>query len=53
MSNFVTPEQFAAANKANIETLLTLANTAFCCRHWKTAWPTPRPCWLPRTSRNW
>ncbi len=29
MSNFVTPEQFAAANKANIETLLTLANTAF------------------------
>ena len=29
MSNFVTPEQFAATNKANIETLLTLANTAF------------------------
>jgi phasin family protein len=29
MSNFVTPEQFAAANKANVETLLTLANTAF------------------------
>ena len=29
MSNFVTPEQFAAANKTNIETLLTLANTAF------------------------
>ncbi|HNB07330.1 MAG TPA: phasin family protein, partial [Thauera aminoaromatica] len=29
MSNFVTPEQFTAANKANIETLLTLANTAF------------------------
>ena len=29
MSNFVAPEQFAAANKANIETLLTLANTAF------------------------
>ncbi|AUM00771.1 granule-associated-like protein [Zoogloeaceae bacteirum Par-f-2] len=26
---FATPEQFAAANKANIETLLTLANTAF------------------------
>ena len=25
MSNFVTPEQFATANKANIETLLTLA----------------------------
>ncbi|HRP25584.1 phasin family protein [Thauera sp.] len=29
MSNFVAPEQFAAANKANIETMLTLANTAF------------------------
>lgn len=29
MSNFVTPEQFAAANKTNVETLLTLANTAF------------------------
>lgn len=29
MSNFATPEQFAAANKANIETLLTLANSAF------------------------
>ena len=29
MSNFVTPEQFTSANKANIETLLTLANTAF------------------------
>ena len=29
MSNFVTPEQFASANKANIETLLTVANTAF------------------------
>jgi phasin family protein len=29
MSNFVTPEQFTAANKANVETLLTLANTAF------------------------
>jgi len=26
---FATPEQFAAANKANIETMLTLANTAF------------------------
>ena len=26
---FATPEQFAATNKANIETLLTLANTAF------------------------
>ena len=26
---FTTPEQFAAANKTNIETLLTLANTAF------------------------
>lgn len=29
MSNFVTPEQFAAANKANVENLLTLANSAF------------------------
>ncbi len=27
--SFVTPEQFAAANKANIETALTIANTAF------------------------
>ncbi len=26
---FATPEQLASANKANIETLLTLANTAF------------------------
>ena len=65
MSNFVTPEQFAAANKANVETLLTLANTAFASAErlsalnlntarslWKTAWPTPRPCWLPRTFRN-
>lgn len=26
---FTTPEQFAAANKANVETMLTLANTAF------------------------
>ncbi|MBL8452582.1 MAG: phasin family protein, partial [Zoogloea sp.] len=24
-----TPEQIVAANKANVETLLTLANTAF------------------------
>ncbi len=24
MSNFVTPEQFAAANKTNVETLLTM-----------------------------
>ncbi|KAI5914495.1 phasin family protein [Thauera sp. 2A1] len=29
MTNFATPEQFAAANKANIENLLTLANSAF------------------------
>jgi phasin family protein len=29
MTVFATPEQFAAANKANIETLLTLANSAF------------------------
>jgi phasin family protein len=29
MSNYVTPEQFVAANKANIETMLTLANTTF------------------------
>ena len=29
MTNFATPEQFTAANKANIETLLTLANSAF------------------------
>ena len=29
MSNFVTPSSSTAANKANIETLLTLANTAF------------------------
>ncbi|CAH1745790.1 Granule-associated-like protein [Thauera humireducens] len=29
MSAFVTPEQFAATNKANVETLLTLANAAF------------------------
>lgn len=28
MSFFATPEQFAAANKASIESLLTLANTA-------------------------
>ncbi len=27
--SFATPEQFAAANKANVETLLTVANTAF------------------------
>ena len=26
---FATPEQFAAANKANVETLLTIANNAF------------------------
>ncbi len=26
---YTTPEQFAAANKAHVETLLTLANTAF------------------------
>ncbi len=26
---YTTPEQFAAANKANVETALTLANTAF------------------------
>ena len=26
---FVTPEQFSTANKANIETLLTIANSAF------------------------
>jgi phasin family protein len=26
---FATPEQFAAANKANVETLLSLANTSF------------------------
>lgn len=29
MSAFVTTEQFAATNKANVETLLTLANAAF------------------------
>ncbi|MDY0047771.1 MAG: phasin family protein [Thauera propionica] len=29
MSAFVTPEQFANTNKANVETLLTLANAAF------------------------
>ena len=29
MTAFNTPEQFAATNKANVETLLTLANTAF------------------------
>lgn len=29
MTTFTTPEQFAAANKANIEGLLTLANSAF------------------------
>ena len=29
MSAFITPEQFAASNKANVETLLTLANAAF------------------------
>ena len=29
MSNYVTPEQFVAANKTSIETMLTLANTAF------------------------
>ena len=27
--SFATPEQFSASNKANIETLLTIANTAF------------------------
>jgi phasin family protein len=27
--NYATPEQFAAANKANVETALTMANTAF------------------------
>ena len=27
--SFATPEQFAASNKANIETILTIANTAF------------------------
>jgi phasin family protein len=27
--SFATPEQFAAANKASIETVLTIANTAF------------------------
>lgn len=26
---YTTPEQFASANKANVETLLTIANTAF------------------------
>jgi phasin family protein len=29
MMMFATPEQFTAANKANVETLLTLANTGF------------------------
>ncbi|PKO55902.1 MAG: granule-associated-like protein, partial [Betaproteobacteria bacterium HGW-Betaproteobacteria-21] len=29
MTAFNTPEQFAATNKANIETLLSLANSAF------------------------
>ena len=29
MTNFVTAEQLSATNKANVETLLTLANTAF------------------------
>lgn len=29
MTQFVTPEQFVAANKANVETVLTLANAAF------------------------
>jgi phasin family protein len=29
MTTFATPEQFAAANKANIETLQTLASSAF------------------------
>ncbi|MDD5298265.1 MAG: TIGR01841 family phasin [Rhodocyclaceae bacterium] len=29
MTNFAAPEQFAAANKANVETLMTLANAAF------------------------
>jgi phasin family protein len=29
MTNFAAPEQFAAANKANIETVLTVANAAF------------------------
>ncbi len=29
MSVFATPEQFAATNKANVETMLTLANSAF------------------------
>ncbi len=29
MTSFVTPEQFAASNKAGVETLLSIANTAF------------------------
>ncbi len=29
MNNFNAPEQFAASNKANVETMLTLANAAF------------------------
>ncbi|HMV64846.1 MAG TPA: phasin family protein, partial [Rhodocyclaceae bacterium] len=29
MTMSTTPEQFVALNKANVETLLTLANTAF------------------------
>ncbi|MDX9994327.1 MAG: phasin family protein [Rhodocyclaceae bacterium] len=29
MAMYTTPEQFAGANKANVETLLTIANTAF------------------------
>ena len=29
MTTFTTPEQFSTVNKANIETLLTIANTAF------------------------
>ncbi len=29
MTNFATAEQLSASNKANVETLLTLANTAF------------------------
>ena len=29
MTNFAAPEQFAAANKANVEILMTIANAAF------------------------
>ena len=44
---YTTPEQLSTANKANVETLLTIANTAFASAERLAALnPTPPACCL-------